>query len=255
MNEKTNENRAALPKFLLIILVSAVAGGVIGFGSAAAADSGLGPQLAAGLNRLLSVVTPWAIPVASAVTLPVSWLLYRSAKALYGGWDGEDEDVPDRADVRLNWVLLLNCVQMVWNMFFLAAVNAYLQNRYALLTVAFFLLSFFFLILLQQKVVDLTRRMNPEKQGSVYDVKFRRKWLDSCDEAERRQIGQAAYRAYRAAGGACMILWLVLVVLNLVLDTGLLPVFLVMLLWGIMQVSYILECIRLSRRGRDGQIF
>ena len=38
--------------------------------------------------------------------------------------------------------------------------------------------------LLQQRSVDLTKRLYPEKTASVYDTHFRKKWLDSCDEAE-----------------------------------------------------------------------
>ena len=41
----------------------------------------------------------------------------------------------------------------------------------------------------QQKLVDTTKRLNPEKHGSVYDTKFHEKWLASCDEAERAVIG------------------------------------------------------------------
>jgi hypothetical protein len=92
--------------------------------------------------------------------------------------------------------------------------------------------------------------MNPEKQGSVYDMKFHKKWLDSCDEAEQRQIGQAAYHAFRVTRMACLVLWLVLMLLDLPFGFGPLPALAVLLLWGVMQISYALECIRLSRKGR-----
>ena len=36
--------------------------------------------------------------------------------------------------------------------------------------------------------------------------------------------------------------------LGFVCDIGVLPVFVAMLLWGILQVTYTLECIRLSRK-------
>lgn len=89
--------------------------------------------------------------------------------------------------------------------------------------------------------------MNPEKRGSVYDAKFQKKWFESCDESERRQIGQACYRAYMVTGRVCMGLWLVLVVLTMVFEMSLLPVFILLLIWGVMQVTYTLECIRLGK--------
>ena len=96
--------------------------------------------------------------------------------------------------------------------------------------------------------MDLERRINPEKRGSVYDMKFQKTWMDSCDEAERAQIGQACYRAYMVGTKACVFLWVVLLILNFVFGFGLLPIAAVLVVWGVMQTVYALECIRLSKR-------
>lgn len=40
-------------------------------------------------------------------------------------------------------------------------------------------------IIIQQKAVDINKIMYPEKTASVYDLKFQKKWVDSCDEAEK----------------------------------------------------------------------
>ena len=115
--------------------------------------------------------------------------------------------------------------------------------------VALFLVSVVMIVVHQQKVVDLTRRINPEKQGSVYDTKFLKKWVDSCDESEQRQMGQAAFKAYRAAVNTCLWLWAALIVLHCAFDTGLLPIVMVLVIFGVLQIVYTLECIRLSRKG------
>ena len=47
-------------------------------------------------------------------------------------------------------------------------------------------------MIIQQRCVDAVKRMNPEKTASVYDVKFQRKWMDSCDEAEKIIVGKCA---------------------------------------------------------------
>ena len=44
-------------------------------------------------------------------------------------------------------------------------------------------------------------------------------------------------------------LWLVLLLLSYVLPIGLLPMAAVLLIWAVLQVSYILACIRLGARG------
>ncbi len=95
--------------------------------------------------------------------------------------------------------------------------------------------------------------MNPEKRGSVYDMKFQKKWMDSCDEAERRQIGQACYAAYRVTGNLCIGLWLALMILGFVYDIGILPLFSVMLIWGVMQVSYVLASMKLEHGKASGK--
>ena len=45
----------------------------------------------------------------------------------------------------------------------------------------------------------------------------------------------------------CIGVWLALVVLSLIFKMNLLPVFVLLLVWGVMQVTYTLECIRLSK--------
>jgi len=38
--------------------------------------------------------------------------------------------------------------------------------------------------------------MNPEKTASVYDMKFQKKWLETCDEAEKIIVGKCAFKAF-----------------------------------------------------------
>ena len=251
MNEKS-ENRKALPKFALTLLLSLLGGGVLGFFIGLTNVFGLDTAaLAEGLNGVLSAVTPWGIPVTSVLTLGSGFVLYRSAAKKYAAWGGGDEDeTSESIENALSWVLLLSAVQLILNFFFLAALCVYCLDgkTWVLASLAVFLLSCGLVIFAQQKVVDLERRMNPEKHGSVYDMKFQKKWLASCDESERQQIGQACYRAYLVTTRVCIGLWLVLVLLSMVLEMSLLPVFVLVLIWGVMQVTYTLECIRLSKR-------
>lgn len=252
MNEKS-ENRKALPKFTLSLLGSLLLGGVIGFAVGLLRVFGLDvAALAEGLSAVLTAVTPWGIPVTSAVTLGTCFFLYRSAAKKFAAWNGGDEDeTSESIDTALSWVLLLSALQLLCNLFFLSAFCIYWMDRdiRALALVGVFLLSCGLVVFAQQKTIDLERKMNPEKRGSVYDSKFQKKWLDSCDESERRQIGEASRRAYMVTNRLCLGLWMVLVVLSMLFETSLLPVFVLLLIWGTMQVTYTLECIRMGREG------
>ena len=238
------DNRKSLPGFLLVILVAGVLGGIAGFFTAMAADLGTLDAILVRLDQMMRTITPWAIPVCTAALLIPGFCLYRSAKKRYAAWDQESDEEYQIMEGQLSYALLMSTLAMLFDFFFLAASFLYDSS---IQSVIFFPISMILLILLQQKVVDQTRSMNPEKRGSVYDVNFQKKWLDSCDELERAQMGQACFHAYKIMNMVCPALWLVLVFLNYVADVGLLPIFVVILLWGVLQVSYTLECIRLSK--------
>ena len=130
MNEKS-ENRKALPKFTLSLLGSLLVGGVIGFAIGLSRAMGLDTAaLAEGLGAILAAVTPWGIPVTSALTLGGCLVLYRSAARKFAAWDGGDEDeTSESIDAALSWVLLFSAVQLLFNLFFLSAFCVYWMDR------------------------------------------------------------------------------------------------------------------------------
>lgn len=104
-------------------------------------------------------------------------------------------------------------------------------------------------IVFQQKSVDAARKTNPEKKGSIFDVKFQKKWVDSCDEAEKIIIGKCAYKAFTATNGICAALAIVLAVCALIFDIGFLPSLAVCIIWLVNQSVYCREAIRVSKAG------
>ena len=215
------DNRRALPKYLLTILLFGLLGGVLGFFTGVAGAAGVAETVRQALDRVLAVCAPWGIVGSAVVLLGAGWYLYAAAKRRFAAWDGEDEDAMDAAEQQLSWALLLTGLVIILDFFFFAASIIY--DRF-LPDLILFLASVAVLVVLQQKIVDLERRINPEKRGSVYDMKFQKTWMDSCDEAERAQIGQACYRAYMVGTKVCIFLWVALLILNFVFDFGLLPI-------------------------------
>ena len=106
-NTVKKDNRKALPKYLLILFVAAIFGGVLGFAAGWVGHDNLSEVIATAVTDGLTAAAPWALLVTSVVSLAVILWLYRSAKALFTDWDGEDDDTMDRADEKLNWALLL----------------------------------------------------------------------------------------------------------------------------------------------------
>ena len=143
--QEKSENRKALPKFFVTMALSLLGGGILGFVIGCSRVFGLeAAALAGAINGILSAATPWGIPVTSVLTLGPSLFLYRSAAKKYAAWDGGDEDeTSESIETALSWVLLLSAVQLLINLFFLAAFCVYYMDADidALVLVGVFMLS------------------------------------------------------------------------------------------------------------------
>ena len=71
--------------------------------------------------------------------------------------------------------------------------------------------------------------------------------MESCDENEKRQIGQAATKSHIAVTTTCIALFVLLYLLGNIMKIGILPIFIVTLILCVSQVAFCLEAIRLGR--------
>ena len=233
-------NRKALPKFLLTVFCAGLAGGVFGFCASYFGLDGMAGALGQAGEAFSQWVAPWLL-LACAVLQPLVCLpMYLGAKKSLSRWDGEDEEVSDRVERALSVLIVVVGMFTLLTMFLLGASYAapLLQGDKPPLLILLGAPVFFFInaveaLLIQQRAVDLTKRLYPEKTASVYDTKFQKKWFDSCDEAEKLIIGQCAYKSYSATSKICAALWLVFTLSALFLGTGLLPILAVCLIWAV----------------------
>ena len=243
------DNKKALPAFLIIILCAAVFGGVIGYFSSGIGYSETKDTIINAVMRFLQIITPYISVISIAAFVLPAFIIFRRAGKLSDSWDGEDEVIPDKIENLINRAMLLINLGVL-NGFLgiscLIIVNAGLGG--SLIGLFTFILSETLLTVLQQRFVDLMRSINPEKQGSVYDMKFQKKWYDSCDEAEKKLIGEAAYHSFRITSNSCIIMWCLTLFAHIAFGTGIFPVIAVLIITGISQISYIHQAIKLSRK-------
>ena len=256
-DEIKNANRKALPKFLLVLALCMVVGGAVGYGSAKyGLDQMAGTFKNAGAFFGMHIA-PWLM-VALVIILPAVCIpLYRHATKLLGAWDGENEDISDEIDRKLSTVIWISSASLVFSYFLISASYsggfATFDSKDS--TIIFFIgVAAFFGIMaeatvIQQKCVDTTKQMNPEKKASVYDMQFQKKWLEDCDEAEKLMIGKCAFKAYAATNAVCTVLAIVLAVCALVFDIGFLPSLTVCLVWIVNLSVYCKEAMRYSKVG------
>lgn len=237
------ENRKALPLFLLICIVALF----IGFGCGwfiAGHGVDLGIRISGLLERILLRITLWGTVICAAIAVPACIWLLRSSRKMLAGWDGEDETVLARMETRTSFVLIISGLFLLASYFFLSSAYVYLQGLSILIVCGQVLAAMALFVFLQQKAVDFSKTLNPEKHGSIYDVRFQKKWMDSCDEAEQAQVYKASFHAMNAISSAYLILWIVLTAASFSFDYGLLPSAIVLLLWVIQQIAYFIACLK-----------
>ena len=172
-------------------------------------------------------------------------------------WDGEDEAVSGGIEVRISVCVWITSLFTVLAFFLLAALFSGLAASAGAPpkipaplffgALAAFLAALFASIVLQQKLVDLAKQLNPEKEGSVYDTRFQKKWFESCDEAERAIIGQCAFKAYQAMCRMCLVLWAVFALGGIFFSWGFLPAMAVCVVWAAGQSVYARWTLKLGR--------
>lgn len=110
-----------------------------------------------------------------------------------------------------------------------------------------FILCFTSSTLIQKNIFNLEKEINPLLKGSVYDIKFAQKWLDSCDEAIKLGLFKSAYKAYKSVSITCAILWIVCIIGYDLWDFGIVPMVIVIIIWLVQTISYCIESIKQSK--------
>lgn len=224
-------NRKALPIYILIMVISALVGAGIGFLSGYYRLDALSGGIKAAADFFCMCIAPWLL-FAEAIALPIVCVpLYKNAKKLLVGWNGEDEEISDAAEHKISMVIWISDAAIIVSYFLIAASYSvgltYLEDWKN--AVPFFaVIAAFFAVMLeaviiQQKCIDTAKKTNPEKAVSYYDLRFHKKWVDHCDEAEKLLMGKCAFQAYRATNTACTILAVLLAICALVFGIGFLP--------------------------------
>ncbi len=250
-------NRKALPKFLAITAVLLVTGYVLGFLAAWYGLNTLTATLKSAGVFFGRYVAPW-LTVAVAILMPAVCIpLFRSAKKRLEVWDGEDENIPDTVDRKISAAVWIAGISLILSCFLMAAAYsggfAIFESRdwtaLYFIFIAAFIAVVIEMLVIGRKCVDVAKQLNPEKKASFYDLKFQKKWLEDCDEAEKIQIGKCAFKAYAATNRVCAVSAVVLAVCALLFETGFLPSLAVCFIWLVNQSVYCREAMRYSRAG------
>lgn len=250
-------NRKALPKFILLCIVGALIGGVAGYLVGANGIDTMSGDFKVVVSNYVELTAPW-IMLAIAVIIPIVLVpYYRKAKKQLSQWDGEDEEVSDGVEEKLSIIQWVSSGALIISYFLIAASYSggtamfeSVNNMIGLtVSIAAFLGIMAEVVIIQQKSVDCVKIMNPEKTASVYDMKFQKKWLETCDEAEKIIVGKCAFKAFNVTNSMCSVLAVILAISALMFGIGFLPSFVVCLIWIVNMSIYCKECLKYSKVG------
>lgn len=258
--ENAMQNKRASKKFGVVMALSCLLGGGLGFFGMLALRfydmDTLSQMLGENITLFLACVMPILMTVGFIAVFGYAEIVLWKSKAEWKQSQNLEDDAYDawyeKFDRRLSIALNLVSFLIIFNYFGFSA--CFYGDRYCEGMVhGLFLLGFLMLILTiifgirtQGKIVDQVKLVNPEKSGSVYDMKFQKKWIESCDEMEQQMIYRAAFQAYKVTTNVCIALWMVFTILALVIKISLWPVAIVSLIWMILTVTYAVECQKLS---------
>lgn len=260
LEQITQQDKKAKGKFILIIVLCAIAGGIFGGCSAFVEDILNGISLK-GFTKAVVYLLPYVQVFLCLLATGLYAYFYKKGLHAKAKWDGDINE--DYCTMETNLGIALS----ISNLFYIVMLTLYGINFslmdymndasgiffgiWSTLNLVSLIYTLFFVIYSQKKIVNLEKILNPEKQGSIYDSKFHKKWLDSCDELEQLCIYKSGYASFIRTNTTCMILWLFSLFTSRVFHTGLYPVLLIGIIWFVSTLSFQLEAHKLTNRKSD----
>lgn len=252
------EDKSKLKGFFILLVISFIGGGIVGALMTVADDSNIIMSVVDAVITLTEGISVYVSAVLAVVSLPVFIVLYKKAYKEYKLWDEENEEQYKAIDGRLSLMLFISSIVLIVSYVFMpigfAKILSIGKSQPVLFWVSFaFLIGGFIAVtvvitIAQQKAVNLGKAMNPEKRGSVFDTKFQKQWIKSCDEAEQKMIHESAFAAYKATSTAIMVLWFLCLAGTIMFDIGIFPVFIIGVIWMVQTVAYFVKGMQLEKR-------
>lgn len=205
----------------------------------------------------LCLGTTIAFAASNLLLFLIAFIPYLQCRRTFRNNPDAEDTVLDSIERRLDYSMLWSNIAMILNFAFFGIslapsitdhANRYLQLYTTPVTLVIFVLGFVWIIAIQNAIVKFIQQMNPEKQGSVFDMKFQKKWVNSCDEGQKLILYQASYTAFRITNGVCLALWLITFLCNLTFHTGVFPLLCVCVIYLASIVSYTVRSMQLEHR-------
>lgn len=238
--ENIQEDKKFKGKFWIALLISVVLGFFVGMGSSRLMEygevNGLDiPVLLKQLAIVLRNACHYILIVMNLIILPIIGFRYTRHKQEVRMWDGEDEEIMEQLDKKLGidlafTTMIIMCSFIVYGIAFYMIPTQDVGVIH-IIDIIVLIVSVLIALFQQKAIVNLVKEMNPEKYGSVYDFKFSKKWLESCDELEKQKIGEVSYKTYSVMNAVYLVMALLIALVGFLAEIGILPLLIIGILW------------------------
>ena len=247
MKEKKSSYFTATWKMLAAVLIRGIAGGV----SVVIYElmkKGIDVGIRTINGTILAIYISRPVIVIAVVTVVVGEYSLHRLKNVYKEMNEADEDRFCELDYEEEkwgaWISGINLVSQVACIIILSFGYSlkYIESgksRYFLFACIIFILCYFYDIYLSVRYVKAIQAAHPEKKGDPTSSKFTEQWVESCDEAEKEIIYKSAYKTYIVLNKVIPILLLLTLIANMFLNTGILAVLVVAVIYLVTGMTYI----------------
>ena len=258
INKIQKEDKKAFKSYIAMVIICGTIGAIFGL-LFSNMKHFINYNFENSLMNILQIITPFASIILSVLVVIISKIIYNKSKREYNLWTktDEDEQVIEKIETRLSYVLLITCVNMILGFFFFGTgsmtqvfdkINSGFSPDFNFMNFICLILGFILCIvtstLIQKKIINFKKEINPLLKGSIYDLRFSQKWLESCDEAIKLGIFKSAYKSYKVVSTTCVILWIFCFVGYEFWNFGIMPMVMVIIIWLVQVISYSIYSIK-----------
>ena len=172
--ENKKEDKKYLVKFLIILACSFIVGIVAGIGIAFFEDVPELPEtISSTVKNFVVMLAPYVSIVYVVVMGIALFVTHNKASIMAAAWDGEDEEEYEKIDAMLGNVLCALSIGMVITYFFFAIGFEDIAKRSIFGDLCYFfgfIAAMVVIVVGQSAIIKLTKELNPEKKGSVYEL-------------------------------------------------------------------------------------
>jgi hypothetical protein len=254
-NTNKKSNIKILITFIIILAVCFVGGFVSGKVAAQAEGTVTLENITNAIKDFSDSAIPIAFMIVSILGIVIPLAAFIRCNAMYKKLqsDKENDDLWDSLEDNLNQPMILSNLFFMIDLclffcFLLIGNASKYQSAVSIVSVILFVIASVMEILIPKLILDIEKKLNPEKQGNILDVEFQKVWMNSCDEAERLTVYKAGYKAYQNTNVACLILIVAAFICSMTFKTDMIALVFICIIWFVNNMSYMLRAAKLEKR-------